>query len=152
MSGANLWKGLVAGFVATIVLSAIMIAKAMVGLMPDLNVIAMLTRLFGGSSPIVGWVVHFLIGTVLWGILFAWFDPQLPGASHWLKGVVFAIGAWVLMMVVVMPIAGAGFFAANLGIMAAIVTLILHLIYGAVLGGVYGAEKPEMAGIATAWR
>jgi hypothetical protein len=147
MSGTKLGKGVIAGFVATVVLSVIMVAKSMTGLMPQLNVIAMLTTITG-VSPAVGWVVHFQIGTILWGALFAWLDPYLPGARHWLKGVVFGIGAWLLMMVLFMPRAGAGFFGMSLGIVAPIVTLVLHVIYGAVLGGVFGAEKPEAVDVA----
>ena len=30
-----------------------------------------------GGSRTTAWVVHFLIGTVLWGGLFAWLDPYL---------------------------------------------------------------------------
>jgi hypothetical protein len=44
-----------------------------------------------------------------------------------------------MMMVAVMPMAGAGFFGMNLGIAAPVMTLMLHIIFGAVLGGVYGA-------------
>jgi len=86
-----------------------------------------------------------MIGTVVWGGLFAWLDPILPGSSHWFKGVVFGVGAWALMMILVMPMAGAGFFGVNMGMMAPIMTLMLHAIFGAVLGGVYGAERPEPA-------
>ena len=136
-------KGIVAGFAATVALSLIMLLKAGMGLMPDLNVIAMLTKMLGGSSPVTGWIAHFAIGAVAWGILFVWLDPNIPGNAHWLKGVVFGIGAWLLMMIIIMPMAGAGFFGMNLGIMAPVMTLILHLIYGVVLGGVYGLQKPE---------
>jgi len=145
MNASNIWKGMVAAFVATVVLSALMIMKAMMGLMPDLNVIAMLSKMMGAASPAAGWVGHFVIGTVIWGGLFAWLDPYLPGTGHWLKGVVFAIGAWLLMMIAVMPMAGAGLFGAQLGMMAPVMTLVLHIIFGAVLGGVYGAERPEAA-------
>ena len=41
--------------------------------------------------------------------------------------------------------AGVGLFAASLGVMAAVITLVLHVIYGIVLGGVYGLERPEPA-------
>ncbi len=41
------------------------------------------------------------------------------------------------MMVVIMPMAGAGIFALNLGIMAPIMTAMLHVIFGAVLGYVF---------------
>lgn len=125
-----------AGLVATIVLSALMLMKTRTGMMPELNPIKMTSDMLSASTPIVGWTMHFLIGTVLWGTLFAWLDPNLPDASHWLKGIWFGIGAWLLMMIVMMPMAGAGFFGANLGMMASVMTLVMHVIYGVVLGGV----------------
>jgi len=42
------------------------------------------------------------------------------------------------MMVAMMPMAGAGFFGMQLGIMAPVLTLVMHIVFGAVLGGVYG--------------
>jgi hypothetical protein len=128
--------GLGAGFVATLVLSALMVAKGMMGLMPHLDIIAMLSAMMGGAM-IVGWLIHFLIGTVAWGGAFAIIQDRLPGGSLTAKGVVFAIGAWILMMILVMPMAGAGLFGMKMGIMAPIMTLILHVIYGAVLGFVF---------------
>lgn len=145
MTGKNWLKGMVAGFVATIVLSALMLMKTQMGLMPELNPIKMMTDMLGASTLAVGWIMHFFIGTILWGTLFAWLDPSIPGESHWLKGIWFSIGAWLIMMIVLMPMAGAGFFGANLGIMAPVMTLVMHIIFGAVLGGVYGLERPEQA-------
>jgi hypothetical protein len=142
MTRVNLLKGMGGGFVGTIVLSAIMVMKSAMGLMPQFDMIGMLASMLGGSRS-VAWVVHFLIGTVLWGGLFAWLDPHLPSRSHWLKGTLFGIGAWVVMMVVLMPMAGAGLFAVKLGMMVTMATLILHAVYGAVMGGVYGAQHPE---------
>ena len=142
MTGSNIFKGMVAGFVATVVLSALMVMKSMMGLMPDLDVIAMLSKMMGGSPLAIGWLAHFMIGTIIWGGLFAWLDPHLPGNSHWLKGITFGIGAWLMMMIAVMPMAGAGLFGLNFGMMAPVMTLVLHVIFGAVLGGVYGAERP----------
>lgn len=43
------------------------------------------------------------------------------------------------MMVVVMPMAGAGLFGMKLGMAAPVMTLVLHMIFGGVLGGVYAA-------------
>jgi Family of unknown function (DUF6789) len=135
---------MVAGLIATIVLSALMIMKSMMGLMPDLDVIAMLSKMMGASTPVMGWVAHFVIGAVIWGGLFASLDPHLPGGSHWLNGIIFGSGAWALMMIAVMPMAGAGLFGMNFGMMAPVMTLVLHIVFGAVLGGVYGAERPEI--------
>jgi len=134
----SLTRGVIAGLAATIVLSALMLMKSAMGLMPELDVIAMLGRMTGGGAAI-GWLAHFMIGPVAWGGLFAVIEPNLPGDNFWLKGVTFGIGAWVLMMVVVMPMAGAGLFGVNLGMVAPVITLLLHMVFGAVLGGVYAS-------------
>ena len=145
MNGPNFLKGFAAGFVATVVLSALMVMKSMMGLMPELDVIAILSNMMGASSPAIGWAAHFMIGIVVWGGLFAWLDPHLPGGSYWLKGIIFGVGAWLLMMIAVMPMAGEELFGMNFGMMAPVMTLVLHVIFGAVLGVVYGAERPEIA-------
>ncbi len=55
--------GLAAGLLATVVLSAIMLAKGMMGVMPELDIIAMLSAMMGASASMV-WLGHFVIGTV----------------------------------------------------------------------------------------
>lgn len=137
----NVRKGIVAGLIATVVLSVLMLMKQAMGLMPQLNPIQMITQMMGAQSSAVGWVAHFFIGTIMWGIVFAWLDPRLPG-RHWLRGAIFATGAWLMMMLIVMPMAGAGLFGLGLGLMAPIATLMLHWIFGAVLGWTYGALRP----------
>jgi hypothetical protein len=59
----NISAGFLAGFVATVVLLVMMIAKGMMGVMPDLNVIAMIGNMMGESVS-DGWIVHFMIGTI----------------------------------------------------------------------------------------
>jgi hypothetical protein len=142
MTSSNWLKGMVAGFVATIVLSALMLMKTMMGVMPELNPIKMISDMLG-APPAIGWVMHFMIGTVLWGSLFAWLDPIIPGEGHWLKGILFGVGAWLVMMIVVMPMGGAGFFGSHLGMMAPVMTLVLHIVFGFALGAVYALERPD---------
>lgn len=139
----NARNGMIAGLVATIVLSMIMIMKSMMGLMPQVNAIQALTKIsatyFGlPLLPWVGWVEHFIIGTILWGLIFASTVNVWPG-GYTVKGMVFSIVAWLVMMIIMMPMAGAGLFGVNLGMAAPVGTLVLHLVYGAVLGAVYGA-------------
>lgn len=132
----NIVKGVIAGLVATTVLSLLMLMKSAMGIMPELDVIAMLSGMMN-SSPAVGWIVHFMIGAVIWGGLFALVGSKLPGGKAWMRGIFFGIIAWLLMMVAVMPMAGAGIFGMKLGMAAPIMTFMLHVIFGAVLGGVY---------------
>lgn len=135
---SNIVRGLIAGFVATLVLSALMVMKQMIGFMPELDVAAMLTSMLSLPSVAFGWIMHFMIGTIAWGVGYAVLRPYLPGGSIW-SGVLFGTAAWLMMMIAVMPMAGAGLFGLQIGVMAPIMTFMLHAIFGAVLGGVYQA-------------
>ncbi|MDZ4365963.1 MAG: DUF6789 family protein [Afipia sp.] len=130
-------KGLAAGFVATVVLSMLMLMKDAMAIMPQLDVIGMISGMLG-LSKIAAWVVHFVIGTVVWGGLFVATYAYLPGQRPWLKGVALGLIGWVAMMIVMMPMAGKGIFGMQLGIMAPLMTMMLHVIFGAVMGLVYG--------------
>ncbi len=133
----RLGRGLLAGLVATVVLSGLMLMKQVMGVMPQLNPVLMISHML--RAPLaLGWIMHFMIGTVIWGLLYAWLNPRLAG-PQWLRGAEFATGAWLVMMIMLMPMAGAGAFALKLGMMAPLATLMLHWVYGAVLGTVYGA-------------
>jgi len=78
------------------------------------------------------------VGAVIWGGAFALLEQHLPGGDFWVTGVVLGVGAWLIMMVAMVPMAGAGFFGMQLGIMAPVLTLVMHIVFGAVLGAVYG--------------
>ncbi len=133
----NFAKAIIAGFLATVVLTLMMIAKGAIGLMPALDPIDMIADMLGVSATFA-WGVHFMIGSVMWGGTFALLEPHLPGGEFWVKGVVFGVGAWLIMMVGMMPLAGAGLFGMQLGIMAPIMTLLMHVVFGAVLGAAFG--------------
>lgn len=133
----NIAKGMLAGLAATVVLTLIMLAKTAIGLMPALDPVAMVAEIMGVSMA-VGWGVHFLLGAVIWGTAFALLEQYLPGGDLWVKGIVLGVGAWLIMMVAMMPMAGVGFFGMQLGIMAPVLMLVVHIVYGAVLGWVYG--------------
>ena len=135
----NFPKAMVAGFVATIVLSLLMVMKNAMGIMPQLDLPKMIAGMMGmPDAPMAGWAVHFFIGVVVYGAALAFLDEHLPGDSKMGHGVFLATAGWLMMMVVLMPMAGAGFFGLNLGISTPIMTLILHLIFGAILGAYYG--------------
>jgi len=140
----NITAGVKAGFVATIVLSAMMLAKGMMGLMPGLDPIVMMSAMMGAPA-IMGWVAHFMIGSLAWGIGFAVLYDFVPGNSAVAKGISWGVGAWLAMMIAVMPMAGAGFFGMSLGVMAPMMTLVMHLVFGIVLGAVYAMTATQGA-------
>jgi len=125
-------KGISAGLVATIVLSLLMIMKAKMGLMPDLNVIKMLASKMGGALA-MGWMAHVVIG-LGYGVIYSLFSNNIPTSSPVSKGMILGVVGWLMMMLIIMPMMGAGLFAQNMGMKAPIMTLMLHLIFGAVLG------------------
>lgn len=133
----NIFAGLIAGFIATVVLSAMMVIKGLMGLMPELDIAAMIGMMMG-ASVMVGWIVHFMIGTIAWGGGLALLYDMIPGDNAVVKGIGFSVAAWFGMMIIVMPMAGAGLFGMTFGIMAPVMTLLLHVVFGTVLGGVYG--------------
>jgi len=134
---SNSMKGMVAGLVATLVLSGLLLLKSAMDLMPELNIIRLLT-VVGGITNVQAWMDHFIVGVVVWGLLFGVYDSAADRPAHWLKGIIFGVFAWLAMMVVFMPLAKAGIFGSRLGPIAAGVTLAYHLLYGAVLGATYG--------------
>lgn len=134
----NLSKGLTAGLLATVVLSLLMVMKAAIGVMPALDLPQMIAEMMGTpDTPLIGWVIHIMIGVVGYGIAIALLGRHLPGDSSVSHGVGLAIAGWLLMMVVLMPLAGVGVFAFDMGLLAPAMTFGLHLIFGAVLGWTY---------------
>lgn len=146
---STIGKGFAAGLAATIVLSALMVMKAMMGVMPALDLPKMIAGMVGSpESPMIGWAVHFLIGIVVYGVAIATLARRL-GSSPIVSGIVIAVVGWLIMMVMLMPMAGAGLFALSLGVMAPVMTLVLHLIFGAVLGWTYGKLVADDAAFGT---
>jgi len=133
---ASLLTSMAAGFFATVILSVLMVMKSKMGLMPQLDVIAMLAQML--ALPVtLGWVMHFAIGTMAWGLGFNMLYRLLPGKGAITKGVVFGVLAWLGMMVMIMPMAGIGMFGAKMGMQAAVMPLVMHIVFGWALGYCY---------------
>jgi hypothetical protein len=130
-------KGIIAGFVATALISAIFLLLDTAEILMDLDIVTLIDRL-GSVGRGAAWVDHFIVGALLWGPVFAGIDGMTEERPRWQKGLVFGAGAWVMMMLIFMPVVGAGLFGWQLGPQEAIGMLIMHLIYGAVLGLVFG--------------
>jgi hypothetical protein len=122
---STIGKGIVAGFVATFVLSIL------------LDPIALLAPSILPASSAVGWVLHFFVGTVIWGVGFAVLHDHLRGPS-WQRGLIFAIGAWLVVAGGAAALIGARLVAFDLEPAMIVATLAIHILYGVALGVVYG--------------
>ena len=145
-------RGAIAGCIASLVLAGIFLLKASYNFMPEINIIRLLMNLGGGNlSQGSAWADHFIVGSLIWGLTFGATESMTERPAYWLKGVIFGVIAWALMMMAFMPLAGSGFFGAKIGPSVAVGMLVLHLVFGAVLGAAYGVltawlpEKPVEA-------
>jgi hypothetical protein len=128
---------MLAGLIATLVLSAVVVLKGRMGLWPELSLIQLLVNL-GSITPVQAWMDHFIIGVVVWGLMFSGLEATWEQGPHWLKGVIFGVFAWLVMMILFMPLAKAGMFGTKIGASAIYVSLFYHLVYGLTLGVCYG--------------
>lgn len=136
-------RGVIAALTATVVVSLLMLLKQALGFMPNVNLVMELAHALGYRSAIAGWTAHFVIGVLAWGLLFSWLDRYMRFA-HWVNGLFFASVVWLGVMLIVFPAAGRGLFGSSgLALGTPAVTLLLHWIYGFVLGSVYGLLQPE---------
>ncbi len=133
---SNSWRGVAAGLVATLVLVVMLNLQTALGVMPQAHIISLLSGL-GAIGRGGAWADHFIVGVLMWGLAFGSLAPLIPKWPDWLKGIAFGIVAWLLMMLIFMPVVGAGLFAQKLGVGAAAFMLGLHLIFGIVMGVTY---------------
>jgi hypothetical protein len=134
----NIGKAIAGGFVGTILLTLMMrfVAPMMTGQKMDMaGKLGDMT----GMGPIAGMIMHFVTGSVVFALIYAFvFFRFLPGAP-WQKGVLSGFIFWLGLEIFMMPMIGGGFFSSQMGGMKVVVAaLIAHLIYGVALGGIAG--------------
>jgi hypothetical protein len=104
----------------------------------------------GRGSLVASLALHMVFGlfwAVVYGLLF---EPRLRQYPGWQAGVIFSLLPYFLSVAVFLPVTGGGLFGSALGAgpLPLVGNLILHFIYGATLGAVYGsgADRVESAG------
>jgi hypothetical protein len=143
-SMSDVIKGTVAGGVATAVLSALMLLIGATGFEPQLELTRVLLTLLDEPAKqyALGWTLHIVIGSLGLGALFAYIEPRLGADTHTKSGILFGVSTWLVVMLVFMPAAGDGYFGFQISHLAPIVMLLQQVLYGAVLGWVYGKLSP----------
>ncbi len=130
-------KGMVAGFAATVAVSILEAVNVFAGpwVQPFPSVVATLIGMEGNLA--VGWVAHFLAGTLLLGALFGVVCPKLPTDTPETKGIAFAVAAWAVLMVGVLLFGDPRMFNAGGGFAVVAWMLVTHVVFGIVMGNVY---------------
>jgi uncharacterized membrane protein YagU involved in acid resistance len=144
----NIVRAVLAGVFGTIVMTAVGLWVAPLMGIPPMNPANMLTEAMGGVIAL-GWLGHFAIGVIL-AVIYAVVAPSIPG-SPMVSGALYGIAPWLLAQVAVIPMMGMPFFSGSIAM--AVGSLIGHLVYGAVVGVVYGeasAPRTRDAGLSAA--
>ena len=143
-------KGIVAGLAATMAVSVLEAANLygapMLGMAPWAASFPRLLSVMLQTPDVmaVGWIAHFLIGTFVLGSLFGVLCPRLPTDTPESKGILFAVGAYIVMGLTIAPAVGLlggrpeGMFFMQAGFGTLAWMIATHAIYGIVLGSTYG--------------
>lgn len=132
-------KSICAGVVATAIVAGLVYLKQHFGVVPEFAMPHAADTLMN-NKDIPGWAVHLILGVVVWPIIFAVFMDFFNG-PYWIRGIVYSILVWVFMVAVILPLAGHGMFldkaieaGPGAGAHMMQVTLVLHIVYGFLLG------------------
>lgn len=137
-------RAVLAGIVGTAVMTVLLLWAPIVGL-PSLAIGELLSTFLAVSvavlrvGPTGGWTIHILIG-IAFALLYAGvFARRLPGGPVG-RGALYGFLIFLLAQLVFMPAVGAGVFSrGDPGMLLG--SLLGHLAYGAVVGGVYGEPR-----------
>jgi uncharacterized membrane protein YagU involved in acid resistance len=135
-------RAVAGGIAGTAVMTAVGLwAAPMMGI-PPMNPAEMLASVMGGNLAL-GWAAHFMIGTIL-ALIYALAAPYLPGPPA-LRGALYGLAPFLIAQIMVIPMMGMPLFSGSVAM--AMGSLIGHLIYGGVVGAIYG-EVPARARVA----
>jgi len=140
----TLARAALGGFIGTAVMTAMMYLVApMMGL--HMDIAAMLGSMLGGSWA-AGLMMHVINGGLILPAIYAYaLYDRVPG-SPVIRGTTWGVALWLIAQGIVMPMMGAGVFSSHAGgVMAAMGSLVGHVMYGSVLGVVAVAPEPRVA-------
>jgi uncharacterized membrane protein YagU involved in acid resistance len=141
-------RAVIAGIVGTVVMTVLLLWAPLVGL-PSLAIGELLSTFLAvsvavlGVGPAGGWVIHLVMG-IVFALLYAGvFAKRLPGRPVG-RGALYGFLVFMVAQLVFMPAVGAGVFSrGDPGMILG--SLLGHLAYGAVVGGIYG--EPRMVAV-----
>lgn len=144
VTNLRIWQPLLAGLCGTIVHLSLMSLKSSMGWLPAFQPYESLQHALGdwvgtNVSHVVPWMLSFVNGTAVLGVLFARINRFLPGQNGITKGLSFGLAGWALMSLVMFPLIGLGPFAirVGLGVAPALFALAMLLTYSLAMAVVY---------------
>ena len=147
----NILNAVIAGIVATIVFTMVLVMAPKMG-MPKMDIVSLLgSRFSAKSNQALGWMMHLMMG-IVFALIYAFLWSNGIGAATWLGGLVFGAIHWLIvgMVMGMIPMMHVGiksgtvqapglWMTNNGGVMAFMGGLVGHMIFGVVVALVYAA-------------
>ena len=143
----NVLNAVISGTLGTFAISAAMAVAPMLG-MPKMDIVDMLSTMFGKPNRILGWIMHLMMG-VVFALIYAYLWSLGIGSPGWFSGIIFGAAHWLvvgLMMAVIpmIPMMHVGIKSGDVdppglwmtnqgGVLAFIGGLMGHIVFGLVV-------------------
>lgn len=144
----NIPGAIIAGLIGTVAISGVMAMAPRMG-MPKMDIVDMLSTMFGKPNRLMGWAMHLMMGTVF-ALTYAFLWSVGLGSAAWVYGLVFGGMHWLIagMMMGMIPMMHVGIKSGTVqapglwmthsgGMLAFVGGLIGHLVFGLVVVLVY---------------
>ena len=122
---------LIGGFVGTIAITLMMYFGASMMIGAPMDIAGELAGMIG-APWMLGMVMHFVLGTAIFSLAYAYAAPRFLLGSAPIRGMTWGVALWLVAMLMMSPMMGKGLFMGAMP--AAIASLVGHLAYGLTLG------------------
>jgi Family of unknown function (DUF6789) len=144
----NILGAVIAGLVGTVVFSMLLWMAPKMG-MPKMDIVGMLSTMFGRENRLLGWMMHLMMG-VIFALIYAFLWSKGILGPSWLGGLAFGAVHWLIvgMIMGMIPMLHIGirrgevkapglWMTNNGGMLAFVGGLIGHVVFGIVVALVY---------------
>ena len=144
----DILSAIISGIVGTIGISVVMAVAPLMG-MPKMDIVGLLSTMFGKPNRVLGWMMHMMMG-VVFALIYAFLWSVGIGSPSWLFGLIFGAVHWLIvgMIMAMIPLMHAGIKSGDVeppglwmtnqgGMMAFLGGLMGHMIFGLIVALVY---------------
>jgi hypothetical protein len=146
----NVISAIVAGVIATLVMTIMMALAPKLGF-PKMDIVAILSTMFSKKSNLVlGWMMHLMMG-VIFTLIYSFLWTNGIGSATWLYGLIFGAVHWLIVGIIMamIPMLHVGIRSGTVkapgmymtgnggGVMAFIGGLMGHMVFGFVAAVIY---------------
>ena len=91
----NVLSAVISGILGSFAISMVMAVAPLMG-MPKMDIVDMLSTMFGKPNRVLGWMMHLMMGAVF-ALIYAFLWSQGIGSPAWLSGLIFGAAHWLVV-------------------------------------------------------